>query len=252
MPPQSPLTTYLSLCTQYYDLDKPLAPPDALAFYRRYAQQAHGPTLEPMCGTGRFLIPLLQEGFPIEGFDASPFMLEALHQKCAAQNLNPVVWEGFLQELNQLKKYSLIFIPCGSFCLMTNEADVKASLHAIYHHLDDQGTFVFEAETLCAASSTTGIWHGKIREKPDGTSIMLSTLTLQDSIQTTICRYELIENHQITHTEIEEFKIRLYEPDALEALLREAGFTCIQKIKAFEPGKTANTSDEVIIFECRK
>jgi ribosomal protein S18 acetylase RimI-like enzyme len=46
------LDTYLSLCTEVYDLSKPNPPEDAYAFYRDYAMRANGPILEPMCGTG--------------------------------------------------------------------------------------------------------------------------------------------------------------------------------------------------------
>ena len=42
------LTTYASLCTEYYDLDKPNPPEDALAFYAEYARRASGPILEPI------------------------------------------------------------------------------------------------------------------------------------------------------------------------------------------------------------
>ena len=34
-----------------------------------------------MCGTGRFLIPMLEANLDIEGFDASTDMLEALQRK---------------------------------------------------------------------------------------------------------------------------------------------------------------------------
>ncbi len=49
---------YGSLCTEYYELERPNAPEDALRCYLQFAQEAHGPILEPMCGSGRFLIPL--------------------------------------------------------------------------------------------------------------------------------------------------------------------------------------------------
>ena len=65
------LDAYLSLCTKVYGLSKPNPPEDAYAFYRDYAMKANGPILEPMCGTGRFLLPLLEEGFNVHGFDAS-------------------------------------------------------------------------------------------------------------------------------------------------------------------------------------
>lgn len=47
-------TAYQSLCTQYYDLDKPEAPQDILEYYAAYAAQVKGPILEPMSGSGRF------------------------------------------------------------------------------------------------------------------------------------------------------------------------------------------------------
>ena len=54
------MDSYKKLCTQFYDIDKPTAPPDALEFYLQYALKAQGPILEPMCGTGRFLVPMLR------------------------------------------------------------------------------------------------------------------------------------------------------------------------------------------------
>jgi hypothetical protein len=56
------LDTYLNLCTEVYDLSKPNPPENAYAFYRDYVMRANGLILEPMCGTGRFLLPLLEEG----------------------------------------------------------------------------------------------------------------------------------------------------------------------------------------------
>ena len=57
---------YKSLCTQFYDIDKPTAPQKELDFYLRYARRARGPILEPMCGSGRFLVPIAQSGFDID------------------------------------------------------------------------------------------------------------------------------------------------------------------------------------------
>ena len=63
------LDTYLDLCTQVYDLNKPRPPEDAYAFYRSYLMEAKGAVLEPMCGTGRFFLPLLEEGFDVYDYD---------------------------------------------------------------------------------------------------------------------------------------------------------------------------------------
>ena len=109
------LDSYLSLCTQFYDLLRPAPPEDAYSFYRSYVGNTGGPILEPMCGSGRFLIPLLQDGFDVHGFDASEYMLESLRAKADQKHLKPTVWNGFVEDLTSTEKYNLIFIPSGSF-----------------------------------------------------------------------------------------------------------------------------------------
>jgi ubiquinone/menaquinone biosynthesis C-methylase UbiE len=54
--------------------------------------------LEPMCGTGRFLLPLVAESFDVHGFDGSQYMLDALHRKAKAQNLKVNVWQGLIKD----------------------------------------------------------------------------------------------------------------------------------------------------------
>src|SRR5438309_6210811 len=133
---------YLSLCTEFFDLDKPKASTAEYAFFHYYVAKSAGPILEPMCGTGRYLIPFLEEGFNVEGFDASPFMLKRLQTKCAQKNLTPHVWEQFLEGVpatllrqgfvGQAKQYNLIFIPDSSFCLFLNPVHIKMCLQKIY------------------------------------------------------------------------------------------------------------------------
>ncbi len=246
------LDTYLSLCTEVYDLSKPNPPADAYAFYEEYVKAANGAILEPMCGTGRFLIPLLENGFNVHGFDASDNMLESLHAKAKAKKLKANIWREFAQDLARPEKYELIFIPSGSFCVMTNLRDVKQALQKFYEHLNDDGIFLFEAETL-KALPREGLWRESVWHKEDGRKIMLSGLsTMQEGVCTTICKYELIEEGSIIHTEIEELKVRIYEQAELLAILKAAGFNDVRPIKAFDSKKQPNEQDESIVYECKK
>ena len=77
------MSAYGRLCTEFYALDKPDAPPDAFDFYERHARAASGPVHEPMCGTGRFLLPLLAQGLDISGSDTSREMLAACRSRAA-------------------------------------------------------------------------------------------------------------------------------------------------------------------------
>lgn len=247
-------TLYLSLCTEFFDLDKPTAPAEEYDFFRHYISKATGPILEPMCGTGRYLIPYLEEGFNVEGFDASPFMLQALHAKCAEKKLFPHVWEQFLEEVPNTKKYNLIFIPDSSFCLFLEPAQIATALQKMYDLLQPGGTFVFDVETVHAIPAKTGLWHGKAYKKPDGTTIISSTLPLgvENNIASVICRYELMEKTEIIKTEMEYFQIRLYYPDELEQILKNIGFKHVKQIEAYDQRNKPSAQDYTVVFECIK
>jgi SAM-dependent methyltransferase len=246
------LDTYLSLCTEVYDLSKPNPPEDAYAFYRDYAMRANGPILEPMCGTGRFLLPLLAEGLNVHGFDASSHMLKVLHAKAKTKNLDATVWKGFVEDLKRPEKYKLIFIPSGSFCLIIDPMQVEKALKAIYDHLKQDGIFLFEAETLHAVPEQ-GMWCGSVWPKPNGQKIILSQLTtLQDDICTSLCKYELMEAGNIIHTEIEELRVRIYQQNQLMETLKAAGFKHIRTIKTFDQSSSSSDQDESIVYECKK
>jgi ubiquinone/menaquinone biosynthesis C-methylase UbiE len=248
------LNTYKSLCTEYYHLDKPLPPENAFAFYLQFARQANGPIFEPMCGTGRFLIPFLEMGLEIYGLDASAQMLNICRQRCAEKKLKTVLYEQLLTQLNIEQKFNLIFIPSGSFGLFTQESDIKQVLQVLYRHLNSGGKLIFEIETLHARPQMEGIWSGSWVERPDGGKILLSTLSHfneKQKVLNTICRYELLQENRIEMTEIEDFKVRLYEHHELDIYLEAAGFKKIVRMKAFS--RTSPTEeDDCIVYACER
>ena len=70
---------YGSLCTEMYEILHESAPGDELNFYLSYARKGMK-IMEPLCGSGRFLIPFLENGFDICGMDLSEEMLKKLKQ----------------------------------------------------------------------------------------------------------------------------------------------------------------------------
>jgi len=252
--PQAPLDTYLDLCAQVYDLSKPTSPEDAYAFYRSYASEVQGPILEPMCGTGRFLLPLLEEGFVVHGFDASPYMLEKLRLKAQRMDVKPNVWQAYVEELDRPEIYGLIFIPSGSFGLIIDLDSAQAALTSFYKYLSDQGTLVFEVETLNEASSDFGAWRRDVWVRDDGKSIVANFQALKplNNVVSTTCKYDLVENEQIICSEVEDFKVRLYDHDQILQMIQRAGFTRIRRCKAFDRFSSPDLTDDVVVYECRK
>lgn len=247
---------YRSLCTEFYDLDKPDAPEDALQSYLYYVEEARGKILEPMCGTGRFLIPLLERGYSVIGFDHSPHMLNLCRKKCQDRGLASALFEATFETFSSPEKYDLIFIPSGSFGHLITPEQIVSALTFIADRLNLGGKFVFEVETLKSIREPQGLWRGRWVNKPDGSRIVMSVLSRFDAtsrIETSLFRYELWEANEISRVEVEDYHVRLYEPLEIERLLNRHGLDVIDKRQA-EPysRKEAEDSDEVILYECVK
>lgn len=247
---------YRTLCTEYYELIRPTAPEDALECYLRYAQEAQGPILEPMCGTGRFLIPLLERGYSVTGFDYSSHMLDVCRNKCKERGLSTSLFEASFETVSLADRYGLIFIPSGSFCLLTTPQQISQALNFVSAHLLPGGKFVFEVETFQAVREPQGAWRGNWVNKPDGSKIVMNVLSQFDPssrIETGLFRYELWEANAISRTEVEAFHLRLYEPREIDGLLEQQGLRIVGKWQA-EPysGLVASESAPVILYECIK
>ncbi len=183
---------YQELCTQFYALDKPSAPKEALDFYLRYAKQVQGPILEPMCGTGNFLIPLIEAGCDITGFDKSPQMLTLCQKKCQKLRVNPNLQLGSFETVEFDKLFQLVMIPSSSFCLLTTDQEISLTLSCLHKALKPGGRFLFEIETPLNAEEYQDIWLATSIDKPDGSKLVLSTSSHFNpitQIQTTLCRY---------------------------------------------------------------
>lgn len=262
--PQPELTTYLKLCTEYYDLEQHRYDKDAQDFYMSYAQKTHGNILEPMCGTGRFLLPMLKARLNIEGFDASEHMLTALREKYAyirqTQYKQPTtkpapVWQQFIQDFISTKRYDLIFIPYGSWGLITEKSDIVRSLEIMYHHLTHNGTFLVEIETVASIPEGLGTWHRGLHKRPDGSYIALNTFptySAEEQLFKCICIYESLRNGTIEATETELFLQYLYQWNEFDELLAHAGFTHIKKLTPYTHTLLTDEKAPIIIYECKK
>lgn len=249
-------TPYRTLCSEFYELDKPEAPAYALQFYMHYAEEAKGPILEPMCGTGRFLIPLVEKGYSVTGFDYSPYMLSLCRRKCQVKGLSPLLFEATFESYSAKGNYQLIYIPSSSFCLLINENQVANALKFISDRLLKGGKFVFEVMTLQSLSGSEGMWKGRWVEKADHSQIVLNTLSRFDTltgIESVLCRYELWEKNVIIRTEVEDLRLKLYNPGDIERLLNKYELKILGKWQAEPHARVpAGENTSVIVYECQK
>ena len=134
---------YGNLCTEMYEILHKEAPQDELEFYLSYAEKGMS-ILEPMCGSGRFLVPFLERGYNIKGIDASKEMLSKLKEKVPTAQ----VFQGDILNFDEKEKYDYIFISSGSVSLFTDMELCKKVLQKMKNLLTKKGKFVFAVDTV--------------------------------------------------------------------------------------------------------
>ncbi len=246
---------------RFYELDKPEAAPDAFEFYEAFAREAAGPIHEPMCGSGRFLLPLLAQGLDISGSDLSANMLDACRRRAATLKLQPTLAQQALQDLSCERAPSLVFIPSGSFGLLLEDALVLAALKRVQRVLAPGGTFLVEAELIQARPpESSGVWGGRWLERADGARLIMSWLTQYSgapNLTQSVHRYELVKDGQLLASEYDDFRVRSYSAAEFRGWLERAGFENIETFKPYErvappATDTADPTDEALVFCCRK
>jgi len=134
---------YGNLCTEMYEILHAEAPQDELNFYLSYAEKGKK-ILEPLCGSGRFLVPFVERGLDISGIDLSNEMLQKLKQKLPEAK----VVQADIIKYSPREKFDYIFISSGSVSLFTDTDLCKQILCRIKEWLSPMGKFVFAVDTI--------------------------------------------------------------------------------------------------------
>ena len=252
---QTLLETYKTLATQFYECEKTAQDASIeISFYADYAAVARGPILEPMCGSGRIMLPLLARGYDIEGFDASEAMLTVLREKYAMIFEAPApVWQEYMQDFSPHKKYKLIIIPFGSFGLVLDSDNALKSLRALRNALFPGGMLLVEIDTVHSVLSSHLGSSVRCVGAGDGSQLRLSARISYDQSTKryqSLCVYERIECNVVTGTEQECFEQYIYTDEEFCLLLRVAGFTHITAYASYSKDIACSVSAPHIIYEC--
>jgi hypothetical protein len=97
------------------------------------------------------------------------------------------------------------------------------------------------------------VWRDSKWTSTDGKMILLSSCAdIDGDICSSVAKYELIDKNKVIQSEIEEYKIKIYELGSLLELLKSIGFRDVKILKAFDLVNSIADSDESIVYECRK
>ncbi len=220
---------YGRLCTLFYDADKPRASGAEIAWYAAHLPRGAGPSLELMAGSGRLLLPLLEQGFNVHGVDSSTAMLSSCEARLATAGRKTALFRQDAAALNLPLRYVAAFIAAGSFQLLVDPVTAQRALERVRAHLVEPGLLLLDLYVPAEASHPPGapVVQVQTATLADGTSIAQRAEIFVDPDGRRIdikSRYEQRERATILAREDEVLAVTWYSENEIIALVRDAGY----------------------------
>ena len=217
-----------------------------LPFYQGMIERNGGTALELGCGAGRLVLAFLQMGLDVEGIDISPDQLAMCREAADEMNLSPTLYEQKMQHLDLPKRYSTIYIPCGSFQCVMGRSEALGALKRIHTHLTSRGVLAFHMTPgnvnyyLDAANDKPRPidWSNPGKEPTadiqldDGRRLVVhNNKYFEDLVNQYDMRerkYELYEAGELVREEIHTGQTQWYHRNELLLMLEIAGFSSVE------------------------
>jgi SAM-dependent methyltransferase len=251
MPIDTTINRYGSIAAEIYDIDKPLgALPDTAFHLERFAG-FDGPILEPACGSGRTLIPFLEAGLDIAGFDSSQEMLERCRAHCAERGLAPDLSLQRYEDFAYARPFAAILVPVGSFTLIDDFAVAMAVLRRFHAALLPGGLLVLDMEPLRPLAI-----DGQDRRRwtaangdlltIEGVRVRVDWLGQREERQ---LRYERWRDHRLVESQIEPMAQRYWGLEEFRLALEASGFGEVRVIGGYDRGRSPRANDRTLTYE---
>ena len=223
-------------------------------FWVGRAKEAGGPVLEVGCGTGRVLIPTLQAGVDIDGFDIHPGMIEFLKQKAAGLGLAPRLSVADMRDFTMPRRYALITIPFRAFQHLLTTADQVAALRCIREHLEGGGALIFNIfhpsfDKMVQPDGVQAL-EREFAHPVSGLPVAMYTKRQTDRVNQVLrVEREVVESDArgyAAHTHRDRFALRWIWKAEMELLLAAAGFTRWDVLGGFDGRPLEKDTDEMV------
>jgi len=239
---------YNEFADLYDDISKGL--PGELDFYLREAKKAKGKVLEAACGTGRILLPLLEAGVNIEGFDISKKMLNVLRRKASKKGLQPKVWSADMRNFSSNNKYDLIIVPYRAFLHVEKSEDQIKTLENFKRHLKKGGRLILNF--FYPDFNFMAKMNGKKTKKMDvmikGKKFFMHEIPRYSPIDQIAHVEWIIENGSGKESRVLKIHLSYIYKKEFELLLRLSGFKKWKVFGGFRKEKLINEKQEMVWF----
>ncbi|NJM08347.1 class I SAM-dependent methyltransferase [Candidatus Gracilibacteria bacterium] len=238
----------------YYDADF-LDHLDDLLFYRELGRRSGGPLLELMCGSGRVLVPLAEDGFTITGVDISPAMLARARAriKDAALAERATLIEGDVATVALPEAhFALAFVAINSFMHLDAVKDQLAVLENARRALKRKGSLVldlFNPDPLAIAREDNHLSLDRSYQL-DGKQVQ-KFVAIDSDMASQISRvtylYDEIDAQGMLSRRTMQFNMRWFYRYELEHLLSRAGFSVRAVYGSYDLDEYNSSSPRLIV-----
>jgi SAM-dependent methyltransferase len=251
----SPLNRYGEMCAEVYVLDKPPGALGDIDYYRQALGGLDGPFLEAACGSGRLMIPMLEAGFDVHGFDHSEHMLAQCRRAADARGLTLKVQRTSYQDFQFEERFGAIVSPVGSFTLVDDFAAALAALRRFHERLKPGGRLYVDIMPLGGLTARPLAWV-RSWTTPSGDLVRIDAnvveLDLLAQRRVSQDRYERWRDGRLIEQELEILAIRFWGVKEFELTLKEAGFTDISVCGDYQIGRPPRPRDNYWCFQAVK
>ena len=245
------LNRYGSIAAEIYDIDKPLGAMPDTAFHLEGLAHITGPILEPACGSGRTLVPLLQAGHDVTGFDLSQEMLDRCAARCAEHGFTPHLSRQRYEDFSYDRRFSAIVVPVGSFTLIDDFDTALAVLRRFHDHLEPVGLLVLDIQNLSFLASMADDRRQWTAENGDLLTIVgkrFSTDWVKQRAEYHI-RYERWRGNALVEAQLEPMAQRYWGFEEFRLALQATGFTDIRVSSNYARGRPPGPNTRTTTFE---
>ena len=242
---------YGALAAETYDIDKPFGALSDIRFHLERFSGFERPILEPACGSGRTLVPFLEAGLDITGFDQSPEMLERCRARCAERGFSPDLGQQRFEDFRYPRKFGAILVPAGTFTLIDDLAVALSVLCRFRDHLEPGGVVVLDMQPLKFLADTRDDRRRWIA--PNGDLLTVEGVRTNTDWLTqrreAMLRYERWRDNRLIETHMEPMAQRYWGLEEFRLFLEAAGFVGVTVTGGYDRSRGPRQADHVWTFE---
>ena len=228
---------------------------DDLEFYLCWMKKLNGPVLELACGTGRIVIPALEQGIDVTGIDIASDMLKQARAKAKEFNVNPTLIQGDIRNFKLDRKFSLIYLPFNSIAHLYTIKDVEQCFRCVREHLTTDGRFIIDYFnpdlTYFIRDSEEKFPVNSFQDDDTGARVTITESNRYDRA-TQINHIKWFKTIGCINEEINTLSMRVFYPQELAGLFEFNGFEIVQKFGQFdETPFTSDSQTQIIVSKLK-